>query len=139
MTDSTDMQLTDFYQHVFQAGNLRSTDHARRWTRGVLETLGTVLDRRSKRAISKNLPDELATSLNGVFWLLHFRDPRYSSDEFYRRVAKRSGNSDTEFARHPTRAVFGGLRLYIGPDLDQRVADSLSPEVSLMWQEARPD
>ena len=139
MTDNTDMQLTDFYQHVYQAGNLRSTDHARRWTNGVLETLGTVLDRRSKRAISKNLPDELATSLNGVFWLLHFRDPHYSSDEFCRRVAKRSGNSDAEFARLPTRAVFGGLRLFIGPDLDQRVANSLSPEVSLLWQEARPD
>jgi uncharacterized protein (DUF2267 family) len=80
----------------------------------------------------------LATSLNGVFWLLHFRDPDYSSGEFCRRVAKRSGNSDAEFARLPTQAVFGGLRLYIGPDLDQRIADSLSPEVSLMWQDARP-
>jgi uncharacterized protein (DUF2267 family) len=139
MTDSTDMQLTGFYEHVFQMGNLRSMDHARRWTNGVLETLGTVLDRKSKRAVSKNLPEELASSLNGVFWLLHFRDPMYSSDEFCRRVAKRSGNSDGEFARVPTQAVFGGLRLYIGPDLDQRVADSLSPEVSLMWQEARPD
>jgi uncharacterized protein (DUF2267 family) len=139
MTDSSDMQLTEFYQHVYQAGNLPSLDHAQRWTNGVLETLGTVLDRRSKRAISKNLPDELATSLNGVFWLLHFRDPHYSSDEFCRRVAKRSGNSDSEFARLPTQAVFGGLRLFIGPDLDQRVASSLSPEVNLLWQEARPD
>ena len=139
MTDTADMQLTGFYQHVYQVGKLRSMDHAQRWTTGVLKTLGTVLDRRSKRAVSKNLPDELATSLNGVFWLLHFRDPNYSSDEFCRRVAKRSGNSDAEFARLPTKAVFGGLRLYIGPDLDQRVADSLSPEVSLMWQEARPD
>jgi uncharacterized protein (DUF2267 family) len=139
MTDSSDMQLTEFYQYVYQAGNLPSLDHAQRWTNGVLETLGTVLDRRSKRAISKNLPDELATSLNGVFWLLHFRDPHYSSDEFCRRAAKRSGNSDSEFARLPTQAVFGGLRLFIGPDLDQRVASSLSPEVNLLWQEARPD
>lgn len=139
MLDTTDNHLTEFYQHVCEAGNLLSMKHARRWTRGVLETLGTVLDRKSRRAVSKNLPKELATSLNGVFWLLHFRDPFYSSDEFCERVAKRSGNSDAEFARLPTLAVFGGLREYIGPDLDQRIADSLSPEVSSMWQKSRPD
>jgi len=139
MTETTNMQLTGFYEHVYQVGNLRTMDHARRWTNGVLETLGTVLDRRSKRAVSKNLPDELATSLNGVFWLLHFRDPHYSSEEFCQRVTKRSGNSDAEYARLLIRAVFGGMRLYIGPELDQRVADSLSPEMSSMWLEARPN
>ena len=139
MSDITDKQLTGFYERIRQVGELRSTDHAQRWANGVLETLGTALDRGSKRAVAKNLPAELASSLNGVFWLLHFRDPQFSIDEFCQRVAKRSGNSDAEFARIPTRAVFSGLRLYIGPELDQRVAESLSPEVSSMWQEARPD
>lgn len=139
MTPTDEEQLVSFYQYVYEVGSLRSVNHARRWTRGVLETLGTVLDRRSKRAVKKNLPEELATSLNGVFWLLHFRDPNYSIEDFCKRAAKRSGNSDAEFARQPTEAVFGGLREYIGPDLDQRIADSLPTEVSLSWQQARPE
>lgn len=139
MTPTDEEQLVSFYQYVYEVGSLRSVNHARRWTRGVLETLGTVLDRRSKRAVKKNLPEELATSLNGVFWLLHFRDPNYSIEDFCKRAAKRSGNSDAEFARQPTEAVFGGLREYIGPDLDRRIADSLPTEVSLSWQQARPE
>jgi uncharacterized protein (DUF2267 family) len=136
MNDSNGQSLEGYYEHVLNNGKLRSLEHARLWSTGVLKTLGTTLDRGTKRALAKSLPDELADSLKGVFWLLHFRDPELSSHEFRRRAARRSGNSDAEFAHFPTLAVFSGLRPYLDDDLDARIVDALSPEIREMWQEA---
>ena len=133
MTISDDMQLDNYYYYVFNAGKLRTTNHAKVWTEGTLEILGTVLDRKIKKILSKNLPEELAESLNGIFWLLHFRDSNMSAEEFSQRVARRSGNSDPEYARVPIAAVLGGLRLYIGPDLEKRIVDSLPHEIGAIW------
>ena len=136
MNDRIGNNLDGYYKHVLDNGKLRSVDHARRWSTGVLKTLGTSLDRGSKKALANSLPEELAASLNGVFWLLHFRDPEMSSHDFCLRAARRSGNSDAEFARFPTMAVFGGLRAFVDDDLDTRVANALSPEVRELWQQA---
>ena len=137
MNNSNGQSLEGYYKHVLDNGKLRSMDHARRWSAGVLKTLGTTLDRGTKKALANSLPDELAGALKGVFWLLHFRDPGLSSNEFCRRAARRSGNSDAEFAHFPTLAVFSGLRPFVDDDLDTRVADSLSPEIREMWQDAK--
>lgn len=136
MNDSDRQSLNGYYEHVMKYGKLRSADHAKRWSAGVLKTLGTSLDRGAKKALANSLPEELAGSLKGVFWLLHFRDPEMSSHEFRQRAARRSGNSDAEFARYPTLAVFGGLRPFIDDDIESRVADALSPEVREMWRKA---
>lgn len=128
--------LSDFYRYVQEEGKLLAPEHARRWSDGVLRTLGTALDRRTKKQLANAIPEELADSLTGVFWLIHFRDPNLSSYEFRRMVARRSGNTDADFARIPTRAVFSGLKQMIDAELERAVADTLAPEIRELWQQA---
>ncbi len=128
--------LNDFYRYVQEEGKLLSPEHARRWSAGVLRTLGTALDRRTKKRLAKALPEELADSLTSVFWLLHFRDPHLSSHAFQRMAARRSGNTDADFARIPTLAVFGGVKQMIDDELERDVAETLAPEVRELWQQA---
>lgn len=129
--------MNQFYQHVQEKGQLRTPAHAQRWTNSVLRTLGLTLDRGTKKELSKALPDELAAGLNQAFWLVHFRDKSLSSHDFQRQVARRAGNSDPRFARIPVLGVFGGIKQLINPDLSDRVAKSLSPEVRELWQQAQ--
>ncbi len=131
------MELESYYEYVEKEGKLRTVEHARRWSDGVLRTLGTALDGKTKRDLAKALPEELASSLKDVFWLLHFRDPNLSCEEFLQRAARRSGNSDGEFAIHPTMAVFSGVKGFINSDLQQRIADSLSQEIRDCWEKAQ--
>ena len=134
MTEGNNSDLEHFYQQVQITGKLRTVEHAKRWTRGVLQTLGTSLNRATKRALGKTLPEELSEHLYSVFWLLHFRDSTQTSHEFRLRAARRSGNSDAEFALYPTLSVFAGIKTLIDLDLDQRVSEALSPEVRQMWE-----
>jgi len=139
MTDSEIKELDDYYHHIQRVGNVRTLDHAKRWSDGVLKTLGTSLHRKVKKDLAKSLPSELAQSLNGVFWLVHFHDPTLSSQEFLHRAGRRSGNSNSEFARYPTLAVFGGLRIFaIDSELEKEIADDLSPEIRQLWEQAQP-
>ncbi len=131
--------LDVYYEHIMKSGYLLTEKHAKRWSAGVLKTLGTSLDRRTKKALAKALPEELGDSLGAVFWLVHFRDPNQTSAEFCGRVARRSGNSDGEFALHPTVAVFGGVKSLIDDDLSDRVAQSLSPQMRELWNQAEYD
>jgi uncharacterized protein (DUF2267 family) len=130
------MDLDSYYQFVCTIGDLRTPEHARRWTDGVLRTFGTVLNRKTKQALAKELPDELAQSLRDVFWLLHFRNPNLSKEEFFQRAGRRSGNSNAEFAAIPTRAIFAGLRFFISSKVEQQVAESLSPQLREYWEQA---
>ena len=134
MADSN--QLDDFYQYVLENGKLLTTDHVRRWSDGVLRTLGITLDRGTKKKLAKALPEELASSLTRVFWLLHFRDPNLTREEFLRMAALRSGNTDADFAYHPTLAIFGGLKKIVGNDVQREVADHLAPGISELWEKA---
>lgn len=130
------VSLTNYYEFVQHAGNLRTPAHARRWSHGVLQTLGLNLSRSARRSLAQALPPELAQSLTDVFWLAHFRDTNLSALEFQNAVARRCGNSDKEFAYYPVRAVFGGIQPLIGADVARSVADSLSPELRAIWQAA---
>jgi uncharacterized protein (DUF2267 family) len=129
-------ELDGFYTHVQEKGKLRTPEHARRWTDGVLRTLGQHLDRRTRKQLAQAVPTELADPLTRVFWLIHFRNSNLTSSEFQRRAARRSGNTDADFAFYPVRAVFGGLREMIPPDVDRAVAESLSPELTEIWQQS---
>lgn len=135
-TTTTMTSLDEFYRHVQKVGLLRTPDHARRWTDGVLRTLGISLDRGTKKALANALPEELADSLTAVFWLLHFRDPQLPALEFQKQAARRSGNTDPTFARYPVLAVFGGVKQMIDDNLQRRVAESLAPEVRALWEQA---
>ena len=138
-TNSDELRLDEYYQHVEEAGKLLTAEHARRWSRAVLKTLGISLDRGTKRQLAKALPEELANDLTAVFWLAHFRDPNQPLQEFLQRVARRAGNTDHQFARLPTGAVFGGINAMIDQQVRQRVAESLAPEVGNFWQQAAED
>ena len=134
MAERIEADLNHFYQQIQITGRLRTSEHAKQWTRGVLQTLGTSLNRGTKRALGKTLPKELREHLYSVFLLLHFRDSTLTSHDFRLRAARRSGNSDVEFALYPTLGVFAGIRSLIDSDLDQRISESLSPEVRQMWE-----
>ena len=136
MVQTSTFDLAAFYEYVQTKGDLRTPDHARRWSAAVLKTLGLNLDRGTKKQLAKALPEELAEPLMRVFWLAHFRDTNLSSHDFLNQVARRSGNSDPEFARIPVTAVFGGIKRLIDDKTSARVADSLSPEVRKLWQRA---
>jgi len=134
MADSN--QLDKFYQVVQQQGKLLTLGHAHRWTDGVLRTLGMSLDRGTKKRLAAALPDELSSSLTRVFWLVHFRDAQLGKEQFQRMAARRSGNTDADFAVYPTLAVFGAVKKLIDENLQREVADNLAPEISDLWQKA---
>lgn len=130
-------QLRDYYKQVQEQGKLLSYELAQRWSTGVLKTLGFHLNGRTKRNLAKVLPDSLADDLKDVFFLLHFRDPNLSSLEFQKQVARRCGNTDPEFARFPILAVFSAIQRFTNSKLNQRISDSLSPEVRELWEQSR--
>jgi uncharacterized protein (DUF2267 family) len=126
----------DFFNYVKTEGKLRTAAHARRWTRGTLNMLGVNVDRGVKKDLAKALPKEMSAWLTGVFWLAFFRNTNISSYEFQNRVARRSGNSDPQFAYYPVKAVFGGLKGLLKNDVSQKVADNLAPELREIWDKA---
>lgn len=134
MANGTDLQ--SYFTQVQTTGSLRTDMHAKRWSAAVLKTLGFNLDGRTKKQLAQALPQELAGDLNRVFWLVHFRDNSLSQQEFLNQVSRRSGNSDWQFAKIPTTAVFHGVKKMIDKDLSDKVADTLSPEVSALWKNA---
>lgn len=131
-----DAQLQEFYEFVQENGMLLSVELAERWSAGVLKTLGFHLNGRTKRSLAKVLPEPLSDHVKDVFFLLHFRDPNLSSQEFQKQVARRCGNTDSEFARYPTLAVFSGIRRFTNSKLNQRIAEALSPEVQELWEQS---
>jgi uncharacterized protein (DUF2267 family) len=128
--------LTQYYTTIQEKGLLRTTDHAQRWSTAVLRTLGLNLSRGAKKQLAKALPEELAFPLTRIFWLLHFRNTNLTREEFQKMVARRSGNSDGQFARYPVTAVFHGLKMLIDDSTSRAVEDSLSPELREMWKNA---
>lgn len=128
--------LDTYYDTVQKIGKLRSLPHARRWSTAVLKTLGFNLDKTTKKVLAQALPEPLAGDLTRVFWLLHFQNKNLTAAEFYAQVARRSGNTDTDFARHPTTAVFAAVKGLVDSQVSQRVAQALSPELRDVWEKA---
>lgn len=134
MANGTDLQ--SYFTQVQTMGSLRTEMHAKRWSTAVLKTLGFNLDGRTKKQLAKALPEELGADVTRVFWLLHFQDKTLSQQEFLNQVSRRSGNTDWQFAKIPTTAVFRSVKKMIDKDLSDAIADSLSPEVSALWKNA---
>lgn len=136
MTQTPTMELVDYFQQIQTMGNLRTPAHAQRWSTAVLRTLGLSLDGKTKKKLAKALPPELGDDLTRAFWLLHFRNSSLSSYEFQNQVARRSGNTDANFARVPILAVFHQVKQLVDSDVSKQVAQSLSPQVAELWQQA---
>lgn len=128
--------LNSYYQTVQNKGSLRTLDHAHRWSTAVLKTLGFNLNGRAKKKLANALPKELGDDVKRVFWLAHFKNDELTSHEFQNQVSRRSGNSDPQFARTPILAVFNGVKQMIDNNVQQAVADALSPEVRELWDKA---
>jgi uncharacterized protein (DUF2267 family) len=136
MRETSTNRLENFYTQVQQKANLPTPQHARRWTTGILKSLGLQLDGGTKRALAKALPKELARDLTGVFWLLHFRNGRLTTGEFQRQVGLRSGNTDSQYARQPIVAVFGAVKGMIDKEMKDKVEKSLPAAIGELWREA---
>jgi uncharacterized protein (DUF2267 family) len=136
MTQSDGFDRTNYYTQIQKRGLLLTAEVAENWSEAVLKTLSFNIDRRTKKRLAKALPQELATDLMRPFWLLHFRDLNKSRQEFLKDVANRSGNTDANFARNPTRAVFHQVKTIAGDDVSDAVSESLAPEINRLWQES---
>jgi len=129
--------IATFYDDVTKNGFLRTQGHAARWTEATLKTLGFHLDRGTKKAVAAALPEEMASSVTRVFWLLHFRQGDYTAAQFRKDVARRVGATDGQFAEKPILAVFAGIKRLIDSDLSDRIAKSLPEDISQkLWQKA---
>ena len=134
VTTSTKISTPDqFYAFVQERAFLRTAEHGRIWTRGVLNMLGVNLSKGAKKALANALPADLKQYLGGVFWLAYFRDTNITAYEFQNRVARRSGNTDANFAKFPVVAVFGAIKQTVPPAVAKEVAESLSPELRALW------
>lgn len=126
--------LTKFYENVKENADLRTMMHAQRWTKSTLQTLGINLPKAAKKAMAQSLPEELASYLNDVWWMLPVRDPNIGTMDFSARVARRAGNTDPRYAKLVAEAVFGAVKGLIAIDVAQEVRDGLSPDVRKMWE-----
>ena len=131
-----DAELNAFYEYVQDEGKLLSFEIAERWSAGVLKTLGFHLNGRTKRSLVKVLPEPLSDHVKDVFFLLHFKDQDLSANDFQKQVARRSGNTNAEFARFPILAVFSGIRRFTNSKLTERISEALSPEVRGLWEKS---
>ncbi|PIE81189.1 MAG: hypothetical protein CSA11_05300 [Chloroflexi bacterium] len=136
MTQTNATDLTDYYTTIRELGKLRTNKHAERWSEATLHTLALNLDRGTKQKLANALPEVLSAQLKRKFWLLHFRDKSLTCNEFQKITARRAGNTDESFARYPVIATFHGLKSFINDSLNDDVANTLSPELSQMWQDA---
>ena len=128
--------IDDYYYDLMRGGNLRTTDHAARLSHAVLRALGFNLGGATKRKLAKALPPELARDLTRGWRLINVRHSQLSLDDFAKDVARRSGNTDADFAITATRAVFAQIKSVIDDDVSRAVARDLSPEVRTLWNAA---
>ncbi len=133
---STDMDLSAYYQSIQTNGSLLTPGQSRRWSQAVLRTLGLNLDRKTKKQLAQTLPEEPAQDLMRAFWLVHFRDKNKPAEVFFKDAARRGGNTDAQFAKIPTTAVFHALKQFAGQDVSDKVAESLAPEIRAYWEQA---
>lgn len=136
MTQTNVADLADYYTTIKELGKLQTNEHAERWSEAILHTLALNLDRKTKKKLVNALPEKLSDQLKRKFWLVHFRDQNLTCIEFQKMTARRAGNTDERFARYPVIATFHSLKNLINDSLNDDVADTLSPELSQMWQDA---
>lgn len=128
--------IDDYYYDLMRDGNLRTPDHAARVSHAVLHTLGFNLGGAAKRKLAKALPPELARDLTRGWRLINVRHSKLTLDSFAKDVARHSGNTDPDFAKTASRAVFAQIKVLVDDDVVRAVARDLSPEVRALWNAA---
>lgn len=128
--------MQTFYQSVETQARLPTASHAERWTEAVLRTMGFNLGGGTKRELAKALPEELARQLTRGWKLINLHNPYLTQEAFLKQVALRSGNTDQDYARKATTAVFRNLKSFTDSDLQREITRSLPREVGKLWDEA---
>lgn len=123
-----------FYKALQGEAELPTQEAARRWSQGILRTLGEFLDRPARRALAFALPPELAAALLEAPDPLHFRPRHLPLERFLRTVALRSGALDETEARRPVSAAFHLLQAMVAPDTEVRILGALPGEVGAFWR-----
>ncbi len=136
MIQTNENELTQYYKTIQANGKLIAPVHAQRWSSALLKTLGLNINKGTKKSLANALPEPLGNDLTRVFWLANFRNTNMTAYEFQELVARRSGNSDPNFAKRPIIAIFGALKQIIDTQMSDQVADDLSPELRDLWQNA---
>lgn len=137
MVTTKSSNLATFYDNVKTDGKLRTTDHAQRWTRAVLYTLGDNLSNNAKKKLAGALPEEIGQHVTRAFRLFPFaRDKEISLRDFHKQIALRSGNTDAVFAQFPTTAVFRHVKAMVSNDVVSSVADAIPENVRSAWENA---
>lgn len=136
MQTATMTDLDQYYTTVQRKGHILTRDLAEQWSAAVLKSLGMNLGRGAKKKLANALPPELADDLTRVFWLLHFRDTNMPAYDFQKIVARRAGHTDPQYALHPITGVFHALKQLVDGNVSDAVAESLSPELRALWQNA---
>jgi uncharacterized protein (DUF2267 family) len=131
-----DVTLDGFYEFVQSDADLRTPEHARRWTHAVLRTMGFNLSGSTRKSLARALPKQLGDELSRGFKLLSFFNGRKPADEFFKEVARRSGNSDAQYARAASASVFRGLKQTLDADMSREVGNALPKEVGRIWDGA---
>lgn len=133
MTVQETSLTSNYYSSILKTAHLPTEQHAIRTSAAVLRTLGFNLSGGKRRQLAKALPEELAFHLKRGWHLLRFRNRNLSLQDFLEETARRTGNTDTQYARQSTQAVFRELKSLIDQDLRREVGRDLPPEVGRFW------
>jgi uncharacterized protein (DUF2267 family) len=125
------MNSTEFLETVRMRAGLPSKAAAERLVASTLDSLTPRLNEPVRGIIADALPADLGAPLRKR------ADRRtYPVREFYRRLSRRLGESDTEFARRGSRAVLSVIRDHLPVETFDLLLDELPQDyVNLVdWQ-----
>jgi uncharacterized protein (DUF2267 family) len=123
----------DRFVHAVARAGAIPKDDAMGVTTTVLETFGELLDERTVRELSAELPPELGAALATVFTIDEF-----GLDEFVRRVAASEGVDEGTARRH-IEAVFQALTQAIGAERLAEIIARLSVDYEALLPPGRSD
>ena len=130
------MNLENYYHNIQENGLLRTPDHAKRWSNAVLKLTGHNLKRNVRKQLANALPSELGGEITRLFWLVNLHEEALPAFEFQRRVARRAGVTDANFALTPIKAVYSEVKKLIDNDLSDQVKNALPTAVGEIWEKA---
>ena len=124
------MQFDDFLTRVQEQARLDNRDEAIRTSRAVLETLGERLDRKVRKGVEAQLPNELKEFLSAR--VEHDDTYEYDVEEFYRRVGARA-DLKYEAATERTGQVLSVLRQAVSWGEIEDILEDLPPEYEKLF------
>lgn len=128
------MQFDDFITQVQERARLDTREGAEAITRAMLETLGERLERKVRKGVAAQLPNELKD-----FLLTRAENTdRYELREFYNRVGARA-DLKYQDATERTRQVMSVLRQALSGGEMQDILESLPSKYKELFEEEPPN